>query len=86
MKGRLILKYFLADPPKFVKNVIFLSMGQNFKHENQIIPCAKYVVNLLHINVYGHITLNTPVLIQSLKFSKVELCYRVQTELAPYWI
>ena len=25
-------------------------------------------------NVYGHITLNTPVLVRSLKLSKVELC------------
>ena len=31
-------------------------------------------VNLPNIDVYGHITLNTPVLVRSLKLSKVELC------------
>ena len=29
---------------------------------------------VLSSNVYGHITLNTPVLVRSLKLSKVELC------------
>jgi hypothetical protein len=31
-------------------------------------------VILPNVNVYGHITLNTPVLVRSLKLSKVELC------------
>ena len=31
-------------------------------------------LNLPNIDVYGHITLNTPVLVRSLKLSKVELC------------
>ena len=31
-------------------------------------------VDLPNIDVYGHITLNTPVLVRSLKLSKVELC------------
>jgi hypothetical protein len=31
-------------------------------------------VNLPMSDVYGHITLNTPVLVRSLKLSKVELC------------
>ena len=34
-----------------------------------------YMVYFLHINVYDHIILNTPVLVWSLKFSKVELCW-----------
>ena len=34
-----------------------------------------YVVYLLPINVYGHITLNTPVLVRSLKLGKFELCW-----------
>ena len=31
-------------------------------------------VDLPNVDVYGHITLNTPVLVRSLKLSKVELC------------
>ena len=50
---------------------------KDFPHLHQLLPFSlfilfAYVVYLLHINVYGHTTLNTPALVRLLKLSKVD--------------
>ena len=57
-----------------VQQSFYFKVTQNSQHflPGETYP---YEVFLVPINVYGHITLNTQVLIRSLKLSKVELCY-----------